>query len=166
MNKRKALLLSLVVVLLALGILFVLLWSKSPHMSVTFYVGTTLQLQSSYLDYLTITIQGAPSNTLFTWALYENHQVQGGTYQWFFVEGTGSVNTISPDSTDGNGHCSWQIPIVANRYEKPNAIPSPIDGWPPGQYEIKVTVTCPAPVTSSSVSEDSDIVWLIITPSP
>jgi hypothetical protein len=82
----------------------------------------------------------------------------------FFVEGTGSVNTMAPDSTDSKGYCSWQIPIVAaNRYDMPR-FPNPISGWPPGQYEIKITVTCPAPVTSSSVSQDSNIVSLVITP--
>jgi hypothetical protein len=173
MNKRKGLLVSLVVVvLLALGLLFVLLWPKPPHMNVIFYAGdeaapqivVQFQAQDVMGPWLTVTVQGASPNTLFTWALYERMQ---GTYQWIFVQGTGSVNTIAPNRVDGKGCCSWQIGIfAANHYQMPST-PSPIYGWPTGQYEIKVTVNCPAPVTSNSVSEDSNIISLLITsPSP
>jgi hypothetical protein len=165
MNKKKVLLVSLIAVLSTLGLLFIFLWPKPPHMTVTFYSGsqaapqTVAQFQYPSWVSLTLTIQGASPNTLFTWALYERTL---GTYQWIFVEGTGSVNTISPDSTDGNGYCSWTIGLIAaTNYDMPSS-PSPVDGWPLGQYEIKVTVTSPAPVTSNSVSEDSNIVVVTV----
>ena len=160
-HKRKALWVSLVVVVLALGLLVAFLLPRPVHiMSVSLYAGdqqADVESEGMIL-WLTATIQEASPNTMFTWALYERLY---GTYQWIFFEGTGSVNTVSPESTDRNGCCTWQIGIFSaeNHSAMPSA-PSPIYGWPMGQYDLKITVTCPAPVTNNSV--DSNILSLLI----
>jgi hypothetical protein len=165
MNKRKALLVSVIVLVLGLGLLVAWLLPKPLHiMSVSFGAGdqsakSDVQLPQGMMAlWVTATIQEASPNTMFTWALYERLY---GTYQWIFFEGTGSVNTVSPESTDGNGYCTWQIGIFSaeNHTDMPSA-PSPIYGWPMGQYDLKITVTCPAPVTNNTL--DSNILSLLI----
>lgn len=73
---------------------------ESSRMTVTFYAGdqaapqTVVQFQArNLLTWLTVSIHGGSPDTLFTWALYERIE---GMSQWIFVEGTGSVNVVSP----------------------------------------------------------------------
>jgi len=127
---------------------------ESSGMTVTFYAGdqatpqTAVQFHArNLLTWLTVSIHGGSPGTFFTWALYERPE---GTSQWIFVEGTGSVNVVSPDSIGSNGYCSWSIGIAAaNEYENPST-PSSIYGWVIGRYETKITVT------NDGVSEDSN----------